>query len=77
MRCAATFWLTRHDVIPKHKRDGDGALASPHVLVWECLRCGRIVGETTTLVPRSPPRQAPTPVVPRRRLHAITEKGRR
>ena len=68
MRCAATLWLASHDVIRRWKRDALGQPIVPHVLEWECLRCGRIVGTTTV---------APLIVAqPRRRLHAITEKGR-
>jgi hypothetical protein len=51
-RCPATFWLTRHDVIMRQKFAEDGRIAQPHVLLWECQRCGRIVGETTTWPPR-------------------------
>ena len=50
-RCAATLFLARHDVLMSQKRTADGALVRPHTLVWECQRCGRIVGETVTPYP--------------------------
>lgn len=44
-RCPAGARLLRHDPMQRQRRDKDGE-AIPHVLEWECRRCGRIVGET-------------------------------
>lgn len=67
MRCAATLWFAPHDVIRRWQRDAAGTVITPHVLEWECLRCGRVVGVTTVV---------PLPPSPRPRLHALVEKGR-
>jgi hypothetical protein len=46
-RCRAALFLRPHEPLMSQKRDTDGELAVPHALVWDCLRCGRRLGETT------------------------------
>jgi hypothetical protein len=67
MRCPATWFVLRHDVIRRWKRAPDGTVITPHVLEWECLRCGKVVGVTPVV---------PLVAAPRPRLHALVEKGR-
>lgn len=45
-RCAAALYLRRHDVMAKQKRDETGRVVRPHVLIWECRRCGHDVATT-------------------------------
>jgi hypothetical protein len=47
MRCSATLFWFPHDVVLEQKRDEAGRLCKPHTLLWRCVRCQRIVGETT------------------------------
>jgi len=54
-RCLATLWLTPHELVMTRKRDAEGALVTPATLVWQCLRCGRAVGETVLWPPGAPP----------------------
>jgi len=49
-RCSATLYVCRHDPMLTRVRDAEGK-AKPHVIAWECLRCGRPCG-VTTLEPR-------------------------
>jgi len=58
-RCSAALWLAPHVVLMARKRDAAGAVVMPATLVWECMRCGRPLGETV-MWPRAPleaPRQ--------------------
>lgn len=59
-RCSATWWLAPHVVLMARKRDAAGAVVSPATLVWECLRCGRHLGETV-MWPRAPREPPPAP----------------
>lgn len=45
-RCSAQLWMHPHETIFKLRRDRDGNPEVPCVIIWECQRCGRDVGET-------------------------------
>lgn len=78
-RCPAALFLQPHDVMLTLKRHRDGTLMKPHVVRWECRRCGHTVGETSALHVRE---LAGAPIVPtteppRRHLRALPGKGSR
>lgn len=76
-RCLAAYFLRPHDVLLTLKRRPDGALVKPHVITWECRRCGKVVGETSALVVRELAGApiVPTTEAPRRHLRAVAGKG--